>query len=125
MVAMNIKGNVSGFEGKFIRLYQVSDYISYKEVKLDVVKIDDKGDFELNAYLTKPALLKLKVDNISLDILALPEFKPEVILTYDEELNSTRVYDKQFNVEFLNNSDAGLNGLIFEYQRIYSLGILK
>ena len=59
--AVKISGTASGFEQKFIRLYSVSDQISRREVKLDVVKINDDGEFQLNGHLTRATLIIIKV----------------------------------------------------------------
>ena len=61
--SVKITGEAKGFENRYIRMYSVSDMISRSLVKLDVVKIDGNGRFELNGYLNQTGLVKLKIDD--------------------------------------------------------------
>ncbi len=115
--ALKISGTAKDFEGKYVRLYAIDDFISYKEVKMDVTKIGPEGKFELNAYLIKSALIKIKIEDKTLDLIVFPDFHLKLNLTYDEEENQNRLYDKNLDVEILEESDRGINNLIFAYQK--------
>ena len=118
--ALDINGSAPGYEGKFARLYLVSDFISFHEQKVDVVKIGVDGNFILKCQLSQAKLLKIKISDISLSLIATPEMNLHLKLTYDEDLNLGRVYDKSFTVEILDNSDFDINESIWEYQKSYA-----
>lgn len=114
--AAKISGTAVGFENKYLRLYKVDDFISYSEIKLDVVRIDSEGKFELNAYLPKPALIKLCIEDKRAELIYIPGAELKLSLSYNEEENFDRLFDKQLKLSILENSDLGINKLVWEYQ---------
>lgn len=120
MLAAEISGKADGFEGKFIRLYVLDDYISFKEVKVDVNKVQQDGSFALNAYIIHPSIAKIRIEDKTFEVLIMPDMELEVGLSFDEEANRTRIFDKILDGEILNNSDKGVNALINQYQTDYA-----
>ena len=118
--ALKISASAQGFEGEFARLYVVSDFITGKEEKLDVVKIGSDGHFELNGYMQKPSLIKIRIDNKSVDLLSLPGFYLKINLKYDATENSDRIFDKSLEVDVLEESDLNINSQVFKYQKDYA-----
>ena len=119
-MALNISGSVNGFKGQFIRLYIVEDFISYKEVKSDVAKIADDGSFNLSAIYKGDLLSVLRIEDMSVSLVCPAGSELKVKLSFDEELNRGRIFDKELTVEILNGSDKGVNNLIWQYQKDYA-----
>lgn len=114
--AAKISGTAIGFENKYLRLYKVDDFISNSEIKMDVVRIDPDGKFELNAYLPKPTIIKLCIEDKRAELIFLPGAELLLVLTYSEMENSNKLFDKQLKFSIQKNSDLGINKLIWEYQ---------
>ena len=118
--AVTISGTVEGFQGQYIRLYVVSDFISFKEIKSDVTKIGSDGSFELSTVSRGDLLIKLRIEDKSVSVICPSGSDLNLTLSYDEEFNRGRIFDKELRIEFLNNSDGGVNSLIWQYQRQYA-----
>lgn len=114
--AAKISGTAVGFENKYLRLYKVDDFISYSEIKMDVVKIGPEGKFELNAHLPKPSVIKLCIEDKRAELIYLPDTELILALSYDEEENVNKLFDKQLKLTIKENSDFGINKLVWEYQ---------
>lgn len=115
--AFEISGIAQGYEGKFIRLYVVSDFVSNQEEKLDVVRILEDGTFKLNGLRKNPVLTRLRIEDKTAELVVLPGKNLQIKLIFNEYLNEGRVFDKELTVEILNNESQEINELIWSYQK--------
>ena len=118
--ALEINGSAPGYEGKFARLYLISDFVSFHEERVDVVQIGDDGNFILRGRIGYAKLIKIKILDVSVTLIGTPEMNLNLKFKYDKDLNLGRVYDKTFTVEIQDKSDFGINESIWEYQKIYA-----
>lgn len=117
---LKVRGSADGFEGQFIRLYAIADFISLSVQKLDVTKVAADGTFELNGHLNRSGMISLRIRDISLDLLVTASQELEVSLQYSENDNRDRLHDRSFKVNILNNSDNGMNARVFAFQKEYA-----
>ena len=120
VLAVKISGRAKGFEGEFIRLYRVADFISFREEKLDVWKVDANGNFTFTPYLHGDELIRIKIRDISQSFIAPSGTDLDIELNYDEELNRNRIYDRQFQLHFVNSCDKGINEFIWDFQKSFA-----
>ncbi|MEQ9063092.1 MAG: TlpA disulfide reductase family protein [Vicingaceae bacterium] len=118
--SIQITGSLKGFEGEFVRLYKVSDFITFKEIKLDVWKVQNDGSFTLNAPFEDDALIRIKVKDISVSLIVPAGKDLNVTLSYNAELNEQKLFDKQFKAKLKDFSDQGINEAIWKFQNDYA-----
>ena len=115
-----ISGTAKGFEGDFVRLYRVMDFISFREEKVDVWKVGSDGKFTLNTHFTDHELIRIRIRDVSQTLIIPPGSDLDLVLTYDSDLNRNRIFDKEFTISIKNKSDQGINQLIWDFQRSFA-----
>ena len=112
-----IKGKTNIFKGKELILYTYSDYISTKKTQVGFTTIQQNGiyNFEFDIKETKKIFLKIE-DKIT-SFFVKPGEVYNVNLTYSEDLNKGRIYDKQLSLIFNFPVPTELNQQIGSFNR--------
>ncbi len=95
-----IKGNSKLFKGNEISFYTYSDYITNQKVKIGYTDIDQNGAyiFEFDAINIKK--IYLKIEDKTSWIFVKPGEVYNINISYSDELNKSRIYDKELSVIF-------------------------
>lgn len=112
-----VKGNAKTFKGKELVLYTYSDYISTKKEHIGFTTIKDNGSFsfEFDSKDTKKVFLKIEDKTTSFFIQSGEVYN--INLSFSEEFNKGRVYDKQLSLNFSFPVPTELNQQIGKFNR--------
>lgn len=114
-----IQGVVSGFEGKYIRLTTIEDYITQNEKKLAVAKIID-GRFSFNISVQDVQQLIISIEDKSTSFYATKGAVYNIGLSYSEELNKGKIYDKVLSLHFSFPQKEDVNQILKSFNEDYS-----
>ena len=95
-----VKGNSKGFEGKELVMYTYSDYISSKKESIGFTTITESGayNFKFDAKASKKVFIQIEDKTTSFFIK--PGEVYNINLSYSEEFNKGRVYDRELSLNF-------------------------
>ena len=112
-----VKGNAKTFIGKELVLYTYADHISAKREQIGFTTITQNGsyNFEFDAKEIKKVFLKIEDKTTSFFIQ--PGEVYNLNLSFSEELNKGRVYDKQLSLNFSFPVPTELNQQIGKFNR--------
>ena len=112
-----IKGKASAFKGKELILYTYSDYISTKsnQIGFTTVKQDGSYRFEFDSEETKKVFLKIEDKTTS--FFTKPGKVYHINLSYSEDLNKGRIYDKRLSLMFNFPEPTELNQQIRKFNQ--------
>ncbi len=114
-----IKGTIQDFDNKTIRLTAISDYFTNTEVILSKTTIKD-GKFQLSTTIDGVNQVRLTIEDKSA-FLYIEEGKVyNIVLSYDEEWNRSKIYDKELSISFSYPQTDGINQLIKKFNNEYS-----
>jgi len=114
-----IQGKSTHFEGKTIRLAYFEDYITLKKAHLDETQIADKK-YHFTIDLEKSKQLVLKVEDKEATFFAEGGNVYNLNLSYDEEKNRGRAFDKVLDLQFSFPQASEMNQLIKKFNQDYS-----
>lgn len=114
-----IKGNIQNFDNKTIRLTAISDYFTNTEVILSTTTIKD-GKFQLASTINGVKQVRLTIEDKS-TLFYIEEGKVyNIVLSFDEEWNRSKIYDKELSISFSYPQTDGINQLIKKFNIEYS-----
>lgn len=113
-----VQGKIKGFDNKEIRAYIYEDYITFTKSKLASVPIQN-GEFHIKFELKKIQQVILTIEDKSTVIFAEGGKVYNINLSYNEELNQTKIYDKFLSVYFPFPTTDDLNQLIATFNNDY------
>ncbi len=114
-----IQGVVSGFEGKFIRLTTIEDYITQSEQKLAVSKIND-GRFSFNIQIEEVQQIIISIEDKSTTFYVENGAVYNIGLSYSDELNRGKIYDKVLSLNFSFPQKEDINQILRSFNDDYS-----
>lgn len=114
-----IKGIVSGFDNQEIAIYTATDYISNNKLTLGYAKIDNDGKFSFNYDCEKIQKVYLKIEDKTTWFYTEPGKVYNLSLSYSQEFNKQRVYDKQLSLKFNFPAPNELNQEIYKFNKKY------
>ncbi len=114
-----IKGNVKGFDNQEISLYTYSDYITNTKTTLGYTTISATGTFSFEYDCEYTQKVFLKIEDKSTWFFNEPGKVYNISLSYDEEYNKQRVYDKQLSLKFNFPAPIELNQEIKKFNDKY------
>lgn len=124
-----VKGNSKGFKGKELVMYTYADYISSKKEQIGFTTITESGSyhFEFDAKTTRKVFIKIEDKTTSFYIK--PGEVYNINLSYSEDYNKGRIYDKALSLNFnfpvpmeINQQISQFNGKFddfFETNRVF------
>jgi thiol-disulfide isomerase/thioredoxin len=114
-----IQGAAKGFNGKTIRLTTIKDYITNAEEKLGTAVIqDDQFKFELET--DEVIQINLTIEDKSTSFYLAKGKVYNISLSYDEEWNRGKIYDKELSLSFSFPQADDVNQLIKKFNIEYS-----
>lgn len=113
-----VKGKIVGFSDSQIAAYLTKDYITFSQEKIAISKIED-GNFHLSFSITETQKLTLTVEDKSASIYVEPGQVYNINLSYNEELNAGKIYDKTLSIRLPYPTTTGMNELIASFNNDY------
>lgn len=95
-----IKGNSKLFKGNEISFYTYSDYISHQKIKLGYANIDQNGVFSFEFEISEIKKIFLKIEDKTTWFFAQPGKVYNLNLSYNEDFNKGRIYDRELSLFF-------------------------
>ena len=112
-----VKGNASQFKGKELELFTYSDYISLKKQDLGFTTIQTSGVYSFDFESSEIKKVYVKIEDKIASFFVQPGEVYNINLSYSEELNKGRVYDKQLSLGFSFPVPIELNQQIGKFNR--------
>ncbi len=95
-----IKGNANKFKGKEITIYQYDDYLSHKKEQVGFTNIAENGSYKFEFNLNEIKQVFLRIEDKTTWFFVQPGKIYNINLTFDEEYNKGRIYDKELSLIF-------------------------
>jgi len=114
-----IKGNIKNFEDKTIRLTAISDYFTNTEVKL-ATKTIKNGTFQFSTTVEGVVQVKLTIEDKSTQLYIEEGKVYNISLSFDEEWNRNKIYDKELSIAFSFPQTDDVNQLIKKFNGEYA-----
>lgn len=111
----------SWYAGKVIELWRVSDYVTMNRVfeMSDTVHGDGSFELQMNTAFTAPVFFR--VNNITAEMYAEPDYVYVITLPEpDESRIVNRDAEVPINIGIVGADSTELNALIFDFQRMYN-----
>lgn len=112
-----VKGNASQFKGKELELFTYADYISSKKQDIGFTTIKSSGAFSFNFETTEIKKVYLKIEDKTTSFFVQPGEVYNINLSYSNELNKGRIYDKKLSLNFSFPVPIELNQQIGKFNR--------
>ena len=116
-----IKGNVKGFDNQEITLYTYSDNLTRIEQTIGYTTINQQGSFSFEYDLDHIQKVFIKIEDKTTWFYNEPGAVYNISLSYNEEYNKGRVYDKQLSLKFNFPAPTELNQEIKKFNDKYDL----
>lgn len=114
-----IKGNVKDFDNQEITLFAYTDYITNAKKTLGYTTISANGTFSFEYDCEYTQKVFLKIEDKTTWFYNEPGKVYNISLSYDEEFNKQRVYDKQLSLKFNFPAPTELNQEIKKFNTKY------
>lgn len=114
-----IQGNIEGFNGKIIRAAVVEDYITNSRTYLAEFKIQE-NKYKLSFDIKETRELILKIEDKESSIFAEAGAVYNINLSFDEQKNLDKLYDKSLDLQFEYPKPKELNQLIKSFNTAYN-----
>lgn len=95
-----VKGNAKQFKGKELELFTSADYISSKKEIIGFTTINSNGTYNFSFDVKEVKKVFLKIEDKTTSFYVEPGKVYNLNLSYNQELNKGRVYDKQLSLNF-------------------------
>lgn len=112
-----IKGNAKKFAESELIIYKTKDYFSEVKEKIGYIKIKADESFSFEFETTEIEKIELAIEDKSTWFFIEPGGVYNLTLSYDEELNKSRIYDRFLSLRFSFPAPTELNQLIAKYNR--------
>lgn len=113
-----IRGKIQQFDGKFIKLGTYTDFITYGKEWDEKVEIVN-GSFKLTTDIEVTTQVILKIEDKETSLFLDPGKVYNIQLSYDEEANLGRAFDKFLNLKFPFPKSGETNQLIKQFNKEY------
>lgn len=114
-----IKGYVNGFDNQEITLYTYTDYFSENILPIGFTTITKGGFFSFDFESEEIQKVYLKIEDKTTWFYTQPGMVYNISISYNEELNKQRVYDKQLALKFNFPAPTELNQEIKKFNEKY------
>lgn len=114
-----IKGLAKGFGNQELSVYTYTDYITNNKKHLGYITISKDETFSFDVELANISTIVLKIEDKSTWYYAEPGSVYNISLSYSEEYNKGRIYDKQLSLKFNFPAPNELNQEIKKYNQKY------
>lgn len=114
-----IKGFAKGFGDQEISVYGYTDYITYNKKNLGYITINKDETFTFEVEQTEITAIYLKIEDKTTWFYCEPGKVYNISLSYSDELNQGRIYDKQLSLKFNFPAPNELNQEIKKYNEKY------
>lgn len=114
-----IQGNAKGFEGKTIRLTAIQDYITNTTEKLGTATIKD-NQFKFKLETEEVIQITLTIEDKSTSFYISAGKVYNISLSFDEEWNRGKIYDKELSLSFSFPQPDDINQLIKKFNNDYA-----
>jgi len=114
-----IKGKASSFDGKEISVYTYSDYITQTQEKIGFTNIKADGTFNFEFETNSIKKIIIKIEDKSTWFFVQPGKIYNINLSYDEDLNKGRIYDKLLSLKFNFPAPNELNQQVKKFNQNY------
>ena len=114
-----IKGNAKSFKGKEIVVYTYSDYITKNQEKIGFTTITANGAFNFEFEDKSIKKVIIKVEDKTTWFFTQPGKIYNINLSYDEEYNKGRIYDKLLSLKFSFPVPNELNQQVKKFNQKY------
>jgi thiol-disulfide isomerase/thioredoxin len=114
-----IQGSAKGFDGKTIRLTTITDYITSAEEKLGTTVIKN-NQFKFELETDEVIQINLTIEDKSTSFYIAKGKVYNISLSYDEEWNRGKIYDKELSLSFSFPQPDDINQLIKKFNNEYS-----
>jgi thiol-disulfide isomerase/thioredoxin len=114
-----IKGTIRGFEGKTVLLTVIDDYFTNTERKIGTTLITNES-FQLSSPTTGVQQARLTIEDKSVTFYIEQGRVYNIHLSFDEEWNRSKIYDKELTLKFSFPQTTDINQLIKQFNKEYS-----
>jgi len=112
-----VKGNASQFKGKELELFTYSDYITSKKQDIGFTTITNDGAFSFNFESAEVKKVYVKIEDKTTSFFVQPGEVYNLNISYSDEINKGRIYDKQLSLNFSFPVPTELNQKIGKFNR--------
>tara|TARA_B100000809_G_scaffold80984_1_gene79276 strand:+ start:792 stop:2255 length:1464 start_codon:yes stop_codon:yes gene_type:complete len=120
-----VKGNASHFKGKELELFTYSDYITLKKQDIGFTTIKSNGAFIFNFETSEVKKVYVKIEDKTTSFFVQPGEVYNLNLSYSNEMNKGRIYDKQLSLNFSFPVPTELNQQIGKFNGKYDAFIAE
>lgn len=114
-----IKGFAKGFGDQELSVYTFTDYITNNKKHLGYITINKDETFSFDVELSSISKIYIKIEDKTTWFFAEPGSVYNISLSYSEEFNKGRIYDKQLSLKFNFPAPNELNQEIKKYNQKY------
>ncbi len=120
-----IKGIAEKFANNEIKIYVVDDYLTKHQTRVLKEKIHTDETFSATFDLYQITQVVIKIQDKTARLFLEPGKIYDVILSYDEELNKGRIYDRFLSLQYKFPNPQDINHQIAKYNMHYEQFITK
>ncbi len=114
-----LKGQAKNFANKTIGVYHYTDFVTFREKKLISKPVSQNEIFEIEFDTDDILLIKLKIEDKTTTFYSEPGKVYQLDLSYSEDNNSSKVYNKELDVKFKYAQPTDLNELMIAFNIDY------
>src|SRR3989344_5160580 len=114
-----IKGFAKAFGDQELSVFTYTDYITYNKKNLGYITINKDETFNFEFEHTETTAIYLKIEDKTTWFYIEPGKVYNLSLSYNEEFNKGRIYDKQLSLKFNFPAPNELNQEIKKYNQKY------
>jgi thiol-disulfide isomerase/thioredoxin len=120
-----VKGNASQFKGKELELFTYSDYISLKKKDIGFTTIKENGAYNFNFEASEVKKVYVKIEDKITSFFVQPGEVYNLNISYSDEINKGRIYDKQLSLNFSFPVPTELNQQIGKFNQKFDAFIAE
>ena len=110
-----VKGKAKGFNNKELVLYTYSDYISNKKEQIGFTTISNSGGYNFEFETENTQKVYLQIEDKTTSFYIRPGKIYNINLSYNQEFNKGRIYDKELSLNFSFPAPTELNQQISSF----------
>ncbi|HCQ29458.1 MAG TPA: hypothetical protein DIU39_04165 [Flavobacteriales bacterium] len=124
-ISTTIKGIAKDFAYNEIKIYVVDDYLTKHQTRILKEKISSDETFSTTFDLQQITQVIIKIQDKTAKIFMEPGKVYDIILSYNEELNKGRIYDRFLTLKFKFPNPKDINYQIAKYNMQYEDFVYK
>lgn len=113
-----IQGSVAGFNGRMLKVYAISDYITQSKIEIAKTEIENNA-FKLSFPLSSTQQVFLKIEDKQTSLFAKAGGVYNISLNYDTEANQGKAFDKYLDLRFSFPRANEINQSIKKFNQSY------